>query len=168
MWQIILFIVLAVIFVAMFLLGLAILKAKAEEADPDIHPSTDRLFSDRAARASRASRWVGTRGMTTEERKGAEQSDIFTTVTSTPSASSARLSDINQIINSTLGNNRNLSGGTDTPTIPDPNDFWADYIRETNVSPTPPPEPKPTPPPEPEEVIPERESLNAIDDLDLS
>ena len=36
------------------------------------------------------------------------------------------------------------------------------------VTPTPQPEPKPISKPEPEEVIPKRESINAIDDLDLS
>ena len=152
MWQIILFIVLSIVFIVMFLLGLAILKTKAEEAEPDQHPSTDR-----ATRAERASRHVGSRwDMTPEERRLVQQSDVFTGVTSRDY--SASLSDIQQIMNSTP---------PPESAIRSSNDFWSGYTRGA-VTPTPRPEPKPISKPEPEEVIPKRESINAIDDLDLS
>jgi len=138
MWQIILFIFLVILFVGMFLVGLAILKIKAEESEPEIHPSTDRLFSDSAGRAARASSWNYTNFE--EMRRQAQQSDVFDSVTSM--GRSASMSDIQQIINST--NQR-------------------PFVETMHPTPKPIPQPKS----EPEEIIPERESLNAIDDLDL-
>ena len=156
MWQIILYIFLAILFVGMFLVGLILLKLKADETEEDVHPSSDR--------ASRASRWDNTRNMTPEERRGAAQSGVFNVVTSP--TRSATVSDIQQIIN---------ASNINRPAQPDPsyNGESASIALSRDphaTSPSAPPvtTPQNNKPQEPEESKEKYHSSNAIDDLDLT